>query len=188
MDFLSDTLCYFLTRYTSLAGFESRWNFFSDEVVGSFLLRRQSSIPESPLQLFAIDGQVTLDAIGILGYSATSAARKRVQNARFTQLERKRFPIRNPVSLKTIQRELHAVNFHGKVDIPKSLVLERNAMKRLYSSAETPYTEHNCNGNNLSGLMNPPLIYSKPPDRCSSGEHRQKHFMLTACSETCRGL
>ncbi|GFU24983.1 transposable element Tc1 transposase [Trichonephila clavipes] len=37
----------------------------------------------------------------------------------------------NPVSMKTIQRELHAANIHGRVAIPKPLVSAWNAMKRL---------------------------------------------------------
>lgn len=39
--------------------------------------------------------------------------------------------LQNPVSMKTIQRELHAANIHGRVAIPKPLVSARNAMKRL---------------------------------------------------------
>lgn len=39
--------------------------------------------------------------------------------------------LQNPVSMKTIQRELHAANIHGRVAIPKPLVSARNALKRL---------------------------------------------------------
>ncbi|GFW41463.1 transposable element Tcb1 transposase [Trichonephila clavipes] len=37
----------------------------------------------------------------------------------------------NPVSMKTIQRELHTANIHGRVAIRKPLVSGRNAAKRL---------------------------------------------------------
>ncbi|GFV76642.1 transposable element Tcb1 transposase [Trichonephila clavipes] len=37
----------------------------------------------------------------------------------------------NPVSVKTIQRELHIANIHGRVAIRKPLVSGRNAAKRL---------------------------------------------------------
>ncbi|GFW90221.1 transposable element Tc1 transposase [Trichonephila clavipes] len=30
-------------------------------------------------------------------------------------------PLQNPVSMKTIQRELHVANIHGRVDVPKPL-------------------------------------------------------------------
>jgi transposase len=39
--------------------------------------------------------------------------------------------LQNPVSMKTVQRQLHAANIHGRVAIPKPLVSARNAMKRL---------------------------------------------------------
>ena len=38
--------------------------------------------------------------------------------------------LQNPVSTKTIQRELHAASIHGRVAIPKPLVSPQNAMKR----------------------------------------------------------
>ncbi|GFU85069.1 transposable element Tc1 transposase [Trichonephila clavipes] len=37
----------------------------------------------------------------------------------------------NPVSMKTIQRELHTANIYGRVAIRKPLVTGRNAAKRL---------------------------------------------------------
>ncbi|XP_071037948.1 uncharacterized protein [Parasteatoda tepidariorum] len=39
--------------------------------------------------------------------------------------------LQNPVSMKTIQQELHAANIHGRVAIQKPLVSARNALKRL---------------------------------------------------------
>ncbi|GFT57208.1 transposable element Tc1 transposase [Trichonephila clavipes] len=38
--------------------------------------------------------------------------------------------LQSPVSMKTIQRELHAVNIHGRISILKPSVSVRNAMKR----------------------------------------------------------
>ena len=38
--------------------------------------------------------------------------------------------LQDPVSTKTIQRELHSVNIHGRVAIPKPLVTPRNAVTR----------------------------------------------------------
>ncbi|GFT94846.1 transposable element Tcb1 transposase [Trichonephila clavipes] len=37
----------------------------------------------------------------------------------------------NPVSMRTIQRELHTANIHGRVAIRKPLVSGRNSAKRL---------------------------------------------------------
>ncbi|GFW83045.1 retrovirus-related Pol polyprotein from transposon 412 [Trichonephila clavipes] len=45
--------------------------------------------------------------------------------------------IQNPVSVKTLQRKLHAVNIHGEVDIPKAFDSARNALKRLQDYYET---------------------------------------------------
>ncbi|GFX29379.1 hypothetical protein TNCV_3997551 [Trichonephila clavipes] len=39
--------------------------------------------------------------------------------------------IQSSVSMKAIQRELHAANIQGRVSIPKTLVSAWNAMKRL---------------------------------------------------------
>lgn len=38
--------------------------------------------------------------------------------------------LQNPLSTKTVQRQLHSVTIHDRVAIPKPLVLPRNAMKR----------------------------------------------------------
>ncbi|XP_071037679.1 uncharacterized protein [Parasteatoda tepidariorum] len=37
--------------------------------------------------------------------------------------------LQNPISMKTIQRELRAANIHGRVAIPKPLASVRNALK-----------------------------------------------------------
>ena len=55
--------------------------------------------------------------------------------------------LQNPVSTKTISRELHAVSIHGRVAIPEPLASPQNAMNRRDSGVETTKTVHNSNGN-----------------------------------------
>ncbi|GFV47824.1 transposable element Tcb1 transposase [Trichonephila clavipes] len=92
--------------------------------------------------------------------------------------------LRNPISARTVQRELHASNLYGRVGIRKPLVAARHALQRQGGVEHTDSGPHNS-GNKSSGRMNRRSPYSKPPDAFMCGERPKKHLLLNA---SCRLL
>ncbi|GFV93997.1 HTH_Tnp_Tc3_2 domain-containing protein [Trichonephila clavipes] len=82
--------------------------------------------------------------------------------------------LRNPISSRIVQRELHASNLYGRVGISKPLVTARHALqRRQWCRTHRP---HNS-GNKSSGRMNRRSPYSKSPDAFMCGERPKKHLL-----------
>ena len=81
--------------------------------------------------------------------------------------------LQDPVSTKTIKRELHAANIYGRVAIRKPLVTATNAFKGCQEITKADPTAV------ATGELSFTL-YFRRPDGFMPGKHPEKHFILNA--------